>query len=62
MYGLAIEKVVADLEQVEQVEQKNNFGYEAMGEGEEHRLKKYSLPTKLMHDSHVYKTEKIEPH
>jgi hypothetical protein len=33
MYGLAIEKVVADLEQVEQVEQKNNFGYEAMGEG-----------------------------
>lgn len=30
MYGLAIEKVVADLEQVEQ---KTNFGYEAMGEG-----------------------------
>jgi hypothetical protein len=30
MYGLAIEKVVADLEQVEQ---KPNFGYEVMGEG-----------------------------
>ena len=30
MYGLAIEKVVADLAQVEL---KNNFGYEAMGEG-----------------------------